>query len=92
VLYYSNGGPGPATKLIRIDAPGDGDFHAWYHAQGWRWRAADVSETSDGWTKYEIAQGEVTQTGEYGMIDASEVERVQQEIRNRPSYVLRADQ
>lgn len=82
-LYYSNGGPGPATKLRRIDAPGDGDFDTWYHAQGWRWRAADVSDTCDGWTKDDHVQGEVTQLGEFFMIDASEVATVQQQIRDR---------
>lgn len=75
-LYYSNGGPGPATRLVRIDAPEDGDWDTWYYAPGFKWTAAD------GWEPFRIAQGEVTQTGEYGMIDESEVERVQQEIRD----------
>lgn len=82
-LYYSNGGPGPATRLVRIDvpdSPGRDDTEqrmAWYHAPGFRWAV------SDGWQPYDIAQGEVTQTGEFGMIDSSEVDRVMQEMRDR---------
>jgi len=29
LLYYANGGPGPATRLLRVDAPGDGDYDKW---------------------------------------------------------------
>lgn len=75
-LYYSNGGPGPASRLVRIDAPGDGDHDTWYRAPGFKWTVAS------GWTPFKLAQGEVTQTGEYGMIDESEVPRVMQEMRD----------
>lgn len=76
-LYYSNGGPGPASRLRRIDAPDDGDFDTWYRAQGWKWTVRG------GWEKDDHVQGEVTQTGEFGMIDESEVEKVMQEMRDR---------
>ena len=29
MLYYANGGPGPADKLLRVHAPADGEFAAW---------------------------------------------------------------
>jgi hypothetical protein len=32
MLYYANGGPGPATRLLRVDAPGDGDHEKWLRA------------------------------------------------------------
>jgi hypothetical protein len=40
MLYYSDGGPGPATKLLLVDAPAGGDWHAWVRAPAARWTVA----------------------------------------------------
>ena len=37
LMYYSDGGPAPATKLLRVHAPEDGDFWAWMCAPAERW-------------------------------------------------------
>lgn len=77
MLYYANGGPGPATGLLRIHAPKDGDYENWrWHSKGERW-----SPNEGGyWFPYPHAQNEILWTGEYSLIDDSQVERIQQEI------------
>ncbi|OBH80202.1 hypothetical protein A5681_04555 [Mycobacterium scrofulaceum] len=73
MLYYANGGPGPAGKLFRVDAPAGGSSADWLAAPSARW------EPKHGWLPYN-AQPEILATGEMFLIDSSEVERVQQEM------------
>lgn len=77
MLYYSNGGPGPATKLYRVDAPTDGNMPIWLSAPAQSWRPAS------GWQPNDHAQDDILWLGEFTMIDASEVARVQAEIQAR---------
>ena len=73
MLYYSDGGPGPASKLLRVDAEPEG------FAQ---WRAAPAStwQVKGGWQPYPQAQNEILQSGEFFMIDASQVVEVQAQM------------
>jgi len=73
MLYYSDGGPGPASKLLRVDAEPEG------FAQ-WRAAPASIWQVKGGWQPYPQAQNEILQSGEFFMIDASQVEKVQGEI------------
>jgi hypothetical protein len=54
VLYYANGGPGPATKLLAVD--GDGDD--WWSAPAWRWNV------KGGWQPEPHAQLDIRCLGE----------------------------
>jgi hypothetical protein len=76
-LFYSDGGPGPAHQLWRVNVEGGGsDWEEWRSASAHRWN-------SDGsWTPHPNAQLEINFLGEMGMVDESEVPRVQQEIRD----------
>lgn len=74
VLFYANGGPAPATKLLAVDAPNGGDWLAWRTTPAWRW------EISSGWQRSAMAQSDIKWAGEYGIIDESEVLDVQYEI------------
>ena len=77
MLYYANGGPGPATKLLRVNAPEDGEFADWRVAEAERWAVRD------GWQPFPNAQSDIQWTGEYGMIDASQVPEVQEQMRKQ---------
>jgi len=76
-LFYSDGGPGPAHDLVRVNVEGGGS-----DAETWRAASADRWSSDGSWTPYPNAQLDITFKGELFMVDASEVPRVQQEIRN----------
>ncbi len=76
MLFYANGGPGPATRLLRVDAPGDGDLAAWQQAPADKWTARS------GWKPYVNAQLDIQQLGEYFWIDSGDVAEVQQQMRH----------
>lgn len=78
MLYYSDGGPGPATKLVRSDAETSADAR-WFSAGSDRWYPAH------GWLPW-AAQAEIWFDGYLGLIDASDVPAVQQQIRERYEY------
>lgn len=70
MLHYSDGGPGPATKLPRVDSDGDD----WHSAPAWRWNV------KGGWRPAPGAQLDILCFGEFFMIDASQVLDVQHEM------------
>lgn len=74
MLYYANGGPVPATKLLRVDASGDGDYAAWRSAPAERW------QVKGGWKPEPNAQLDIQCLGELFLIDESEVLDVQYEM------------
>jgi hypothetical protein len=74
MLYYANGGPGPATKLLRVHAPEDGDFAAWRSAPAEQW------QVTGGWKPEPHVQLDIQYLGEFFMIDKSEVLDVQYEM------------
>jgi hypothetical protein len=76
-LFYSDGGPERAHRLVRVNVEGDGsDVDTWRAASADRWH-------SDGsWSPYPNAQLDINFKGELFMIDASDVPKVQQEIRS----------
>jgi hypothetical protein len=74
MLYYANGGPGPATKLLRVDAPEGGDWWAWMCAPAERWTVRA------GWSSDDDAQAMIKMSGEFGLIDESEVLDVQAQL------------
>lgn len=76
-LHYANGGPGPATRLLRVNADAADGFDTWIAASSHKWTAAG------GWEPYPAAQPDIMYLGEYFPIGTDEVERVQQEIRDR---------
>jgi hypothetical protein len=65
MLYYANGGPGPATRLLRVHAPEDGDSWAWVCAAAERWTV------NAGWSSEPDAQGMIKMSGEFFLIDES---------------------
>ncbi|UQX09604.1 hypothetical protein [Candidatus Mycobacterium methanotrophicum] len=71
-LFYSDGGPGPAMNLVRIDAPPGGEFRAWVTAPAQTW------SPQGGWTPFPHAQADIMYLGEYFLVDASEVPKIQQ--------------
>ena len=82
-LYYSDGGPGPASKLWRVNVEGDGsDMHAWHSASAEQWG-------EKGWVPNPGAQLDILWLGEFFMIDESEVPKVQNEIRERNAQARR---
>jgi hypothetical protein len=70
MLYYADGGPGPATKLLAVD--GDGDD--WLSAPAWRWNV------KGGWKPEIHAQLDIRCLGEFFLIDESQVLDVQYEM------------
>lgn len=76
MLYYSDGGPGPATKLLRVDAPPNGEFADWRRAKAERW------QVKGGWQPDDQVQAKIQMTGDFFMIDESQVPQVQQEMRD----------
>ena len=77
MLYYSDGGPGPATKLLRLDVRPDGDRTDWHTATSWEWGLGV------GWIPEPLAQAMILATGDFGLVDESQVSEVQQQIRER---------
>ena len=75
MLYYSDGGPGPATKLLRVDAPEGADIAAWRRAPAWSW------QPHSGWVPNTFVQLDILGTGEFFMVDESQVEDIQAEMR-----------
>jgi hypothetical protein len=75
-LFYANGGPGPATKLYRVDVPTSGGVRvgAWQVAPAGRW------SVEAGWQPYSDAQADITLSGEFFLIDESQVLDVQHEM------------
>jgi hypothetical protein len=76
-LYYSNGGPGPASRLWRVNVEGDGsDMGEWRRASADRWTVRC------GWEPAANVQSDILWLGEMLMVDASEVPKIQQEMRD----------
>jgi hypothetical protein len=76
-LFYSNGGPGPASKLWRVNVEGNGsDIHEWRSASADRWTVRG------GWEPRANAQLDIQFWGEMFMVDASEVPAIQQGMRD----------
>jgi hypothetical protein len=74
VLYYSDGGPGPASKLLAVQSePGASDA-AWWCAPGWRW------QVKGGWREEPEAQGRIRLSGEFFYIEEEEVLEVQHQM------------
>jgi hypothetical protein len=73
VLYYANGGPGPATGLLRIHAPKGGTYDGWRNARGQRW------SVRDGWFDYPRAHEVILWAGEYFLIADSQVPKIQRQ-------------
>ena len=85
MLYYSNGGPGPASKLLRVKAPPNATLAEWQAAPGEAWGEA-------GWQPWPGAQVEIQQLGEFFMIDESQVAKAQNEIRAANARARRESQ
>jgi len=81
-LYYSNGGPGPATKLWRVDAPDGATIEQWRRAPAFAW------QPETGWQPRDHVQLDILDSGDFGMIDESAVESVQNEMRAQASAPL----
>jgi hypothetical protein len=79
-LYYANGGPGPASRLVRLHYDG-GVWPAWAFAPYEEW-----SEALDWHTPPSHVQAEILALGELVLIAAADVPKVQQEIRERYAY------
>lgn len=77
MLYYSNGGPGPATRLFRVDAPADADHMAWHRAAAASW------QPHTGWVPNTYVQLDILGTGDYFMVDESQVPAIKEEMKSR---------
>jgi hypothetical protein len=74
-LYYANGGPGPASKLWRVNVEGTG-------SDRWEWHAATAEAWGErGWVPWPGAQLDILHLGEFFMIDESQVPQAQADIR-----------
>lgn len=74
-MYYSDGGPGVATKLFRVDAPDGADEREWRRAPAFRW------VPPDDWFPQPHAQLDIRQLGEFFLVDDSEVPEIQEQMR-----------
>jgi hypothetical protein len=74
MLHYADAGPGPRSKLLRVDAPDGGDPTAWHCAPAWRWNV------KGGWQPLADVQADIRLTGEFFLIDESQVLDVQHEM------------
>lgn len=76
-LYYANGGPGPADKLLRVDVPPgyDGEHAVWFSAPAFRWTP------EFGWFREPHAQNDIQQTGDFALVDVSKVPEIQKQMR-----------
>lgn len=77
MLYYADGGPGPASKLLRVDAHATGEFSDWRFAPAERW------QVKGGWKPEPQAQAMIHQSGDLFMIDESQVPAVQAQMREQ---------
>jgi hypothetical protein len=75
-MYYADGGPGPATKLLRVDASPTGEYADWMCAPAYRW------EPAIGWFPIDHAQLDIQQLGELFLIDPDEVSKIKQQLRD----------
>lgn len=75
-MFYADGGPGPATKLYRVDAPDGCSESEWQLAQGYRWVVG-------GWYEEHQAQLFIRQSGELFLVDESEVPKIQAQLREK---------
>jgi len=76
--YYSDGGPGPASRLVRVHHDGGG---------GWAFAPAEEWGVVIGWHEPNShVQAEILALGELVALDPADVERVKQEIRERYAY------
>jgi hypothetical protein len=73
--YYGDGGPGPHTKLLRVDAPNGADERAWQRAPAFRWTP------EAGWFPEPHAQLAIRQLGEFFLVDESDVPGIQAHMR-----------
>ena len=65
MLHYADAGP------LRVDAPDGGTPAGWHCAPAWRWNV------KGGWQPYADAQADIRLTGEFSLIDESQVLDVQ---------------
>jgi hypothetical protein len=78
MLYYSDGGPGPDRRLVRVHYDGGG---------GWAFAPAEEWSAALGWHEPKShVQAEILALGELVSMAAADVPRVQQEIRERYAY------
>lgn len=77
-LFYSDGGPGPASKLWRVNVEDNGSDMA-----EWRSASADQWTARGGWEQRDNVQLDILFLGEMFMVDASEVPQIQQQMRER---------
>jgi hypothetical protein len=73
MLFYANGGPGPATKLLRVHDEG----------RDWRFAPAERWTPRSGWKPCPTAQLDIAFLGEFFMVDKSEVPEIQRQMRER---------
>jgi len=73
MLHYSDGGPGPTFKLVRVHAPKDGTFEQWSNAPAQRWNPG-------GWYDFPQAQDQILNSGELFLVDDSEVPEIQAQV------------
>lgn len=78
MLYYANGGPGPASALLRVHADLGVKDLDWRKAKAERW------SVQIGWFPYPLAQLEIRQLGEYFLIGEEDVPKVMEEMRAPP--------
>jgi hypothetical protein len=71
--YYGNGGPGPHTKLLRVDAPDGCTESQWRRAPAFRW-------LPDEWFPAPHAQLDIRCLGEFFLVDDSEVPEIQAQM------------
>ena len=76
MMFYGNGGPGPHTKLLRVDAPDGCDEQTWRSAPAERWTA------TGGWQPEIHAQLDIRCLGEFFLIDENEVIEAQAQMRD----------
>lgn len=82
MLYYANGGPGTSTKLLRVDDTDATPSQMWVSAPAERW------EVKTGWRPYSGAQGEILDSGDFFLIDESQVPEVQAQLTARRNEFL----
>jgi hypothetical protein len=82
MLYYWDGGPGPATDLLRIDVPPNPQRDANGYPRDWFAAKAERRTARSGWIPAPEAQCDIYGTGDYFMVDASKVPEIQQQLRD----------
>jgi hypothetical protein len=79
--YYGNGGPGPHTKLLRVDAPDGCDERTWWSAPAFQW------SVTAGCFRQSNAQLDIRCLGEFFLIDESEVLDAQAQMLARSTAI-----